>query len=173
MDSWINLKIFLGYDITYLNIWPFMCHTWFPTRKASKLTFIYFQLAGWWPCDCFQLASWKQTNISFEAFLGMYFDAGVVFVTNSSLLIRLAVAILWCVALLKQPINRFHTVWQNSQQALKVYYRASPVMWGQCFTCNPRVSSLIPGASDLKRLLIWMKIHGLPKNHNKDAQVRW
>ena len=34
------------------------------------------QLAGWWPFDCFQLAgwchspaSWKQTNISFEAFL--------------------------------------------------------------------------------------------------------
>ena len=28
--------------------------------------------------------------------LGMYFDAAVVFVTNSSLLLRLAVAILWC-----------------------------------------------------------------------------
>ena len=27
--------------------------------------------------------------------LGMYFDAAVVFVTNSSLLFRLAVAILW------------------------------------------------------------------------------
>ena len=104
--------------------------------------------------------------------LGMYFDAGVVFVTNSSLLIRLAAAILWCVALLKQPINRFHPVWQNSQQALKVYYRASPVVWGECFTCNPRVSCSIPGASDLKRLLIWMKIHGPPKNHNKDARVR-
>ena len=28
-------------------------------------------------------------------FLGMYFDAAVVFVTNSSLLFRLAMAILW------------------------------------------------------------------------------
>ena len=62
-----NLKIFLGHHINYLSIWPFMCHPWFPTRKASKLTFICFQLAGWWPCDCFQLAglchspaSWKQ-----------------------------------------------------------------------------------------------------------------
>ena len=71
-----DLKIFLGYDINYLSIWPFMGHPWFPTRKASKLTFACFQLAGWWPCDCFQLAgwchspaSWKQTNISFEAFL--------------------------------------------------------------------------------------------------------
>ena len=71
-----DLKIFLGYDINYLSIWPFMGHPWFPTRKASKLTFICFQLAGWWPCDCFQLAgwchspaSWKQTNISFEVFL--------------------------------------------------------------------------------------------------------
>jgi hypothetical protein len=38
----INLKIFLGYDINYLNIWPFMRHP----RKASKLTFVCFQLAG-------------------------------------------------------------------------------------------------------------------------------
>ena len=38
-----DLKIFLGYDINYLSIWPFMCHPWFPTRKASKLTFICFQ----------------------------------------------------------------------------------------------------------------------------------
>ena len=76
MDRRINLKIFLGYDINYLSIWPFMGHPWFPTRKASKLRFTCFQLAGWWPCDCFQIAgwchspaSWKQTNISFEAFL--------------------------------------------------------------------------------------------------------
>ena len=41
----INLKIFLGYNINYLSIWPFMCHPWFPTRKASKLTFVCFQLA--------------------------------------------------------------------------------------------------------------------------------
>ena len=26
MDIWINSKIFLGYDINYLSIWPFMCH---------------------------------------------------------------------------------------------------------------------------------------------------
>ena len=48
MDSWINLKIFLGYDINYLSIWPFMGHPWFPTRKASKLIFVCFQLAGEW-----------------------------------------------------------------------------------------------------------------------------
>ena len=36
-----DLKIFLGYDINYLSIWPFMCHPWFPTRKASKLFNIY------------------------------------------------------------------------------------------------------------------------------------
>ena len=46
MDRRINLKIFLGYDINYLSIWPFMRHPWFPTRKASKLTFVCFQLAG-------------------------------------------------------------------------------------------------------------------------------
>ena len=44
MDGRINLKIFLGYNINYLSIWPFMCHSWFPTRKASKLTFFCFQL---------------------------------------------------------------------------------------------------------------------------------
>ena len=26
-----------------LSIWPFMLHPWFPTRKASKLTFVCFQ----------------------------------------------------------------------------------------------------------------------------------
>ena len=40
----INLKILLGYNINYLSIWPIMRHPWFPTRKASKLTFICFQL---------------------------------------------------------------------------------------------------------------------------------
>ena len=67
-----DLKIFLGYDINSLSIWPFMGHPWFPTRKALKLRFTCFQLAWWWPCDCFHLAgwchspaSWKQTNISF------------------------------------------------------------------------------------------------------------
>ena len=28
----------------YLSTWPFMRHPWFPTRKASNLTFICFQL---------------------------------------------------------------------------------------------------------------------------------
>ena len=35
----INLNVFLGYDINYLSVWPFMRHLWFLTRKASKLTF--------------------------------------------------------------------------------------------------------------------------------------
>ena len=30
----------------------------------------------------------------------------------------------------------------------------------------------IPGASNLKKLLICMKIHGLPQDHNKDEWVR-
>ena len=41
-----------------------------------------------------------------------------------------------------------------------------------CWTCKPRVSGSIPGDSNLKKFLIWMKIHGLPQNLNKDAQVR-
>ena len=79
MDSRINLKIFLGHDINYpcyLSIWPFMHHPWFPTRKASKLIFVCFQLAGEWyyPAIWKQShghhpASWKQINVSFEAFL--------------------------------------------------------------------------------------------------------
>ena len=71
-----DLKIFLGYDINYLSIWPFMRHPWFPTRKASKLIFVCFQLAGEWhhPAIWKQShghhpASWKQVNLSFEAFL--------------------------------------------------------------------------------------------------------
>ena len=47
----INLKIFLGYNINYLSIWPFMCHPWFPTRKASKLTFVCFQLQLFSPIE--------------------------------------------------------------------------------------------------------------------------
>ena len=53
-----------------------MHQPWFPTRKASKLTFAFFQFAGWWSYLCFQLAwkchhqaNWKQANVSFEAFL--------------------------------------------------------------------------------------------------------
>ena len=40
----INLKIFSGYKINYLRIWPFTHHPWFSTRKASKLRFVCFQL---------------------------------------------------------------------------------------------------------------------------------
>ena len=39
-------------------------------------------------------------------------------------------------------------------------------------TCNPRISSSIPGARNLKKLLNWMKIHGHTQIHNKDAWVR-
>ena len=34
------------------------------------------------------------------------------------------------------------------------------------------ISGSIPGAGNLKKLFNWMKIHGLPQNHNKDARVR-
>ena len=64
-----DLKKFLGYDINYLSIWPFMCHPWFPTRKASKLSFICFQLQLSSPCNVFNTWCWKQVNLSFEAFL--------------------------------------------------------------------------------------------------------
>ena len=43
----------------------------------------------------------------------------------------------------------------------------------ECWTCNPRAIASIPSAGNLKKLLIWMKIHGLPQNHNKDTWVRW
>ena len=65
----INLKIFLGYHINYLSIWPFMCHPWFPTRKASKLTFVCFQHQVLNTMQGLNNWSWKQTNVSFEAFL--------------------------------------------------------------------------------------------------------
>ena len=65
----INLKIFLGEDINYLSIWPFMHHPWFPTTKASKLTFFCFQLQLFSPCNVFNTWCWKPTNVSFEAFL--------------------------------------------------------------------------------------------------------
>ena len=64
-----DLKIFLGYDINYLSIWPFMCHPWFPTRKASKLTFICFQHQVLNTLQGLDNWSWKQINVSFEAFL--------------------------------------------------------------------------------------------------------
>ena len=33
----INLKIFLGYHINYLSIWPLMCHPWFPTSTVIQV----------------------------------------------------------------------------------------------------------------------------------------
>ena len=65
----INLKIFLGYHINYLSIWPFMCHPWFPARKASKLTFFCFQLQVLNTMQGLKNWSWIQTNVSFEDFL--------------------------------------------------------------------------------------------------------
>ena len=55
--------------LCYLNIWPFMHHPWFPTRKSSKLTFVCFQLLLFSPCNVFNNWSWKQKNVSFEDFL--------------------------------------------------------------------------------------------------------
>ena len=65
----INLKIFLGYHISYRSIWPFMCHPWFPTRKASKWTFVCFHHQVLNTLQGLDNWSWKQTNVSFEAFL--------------------------------------------------------------------------------------------------------
>ena len=67
--GWINLKILPGCNIIYLSIWPFIRHPWFPTRKASKLTFICFQLQLLDTMQGLNNWSWKQTNVSFEAFL--------------------------------------------------------------------------------------------------------
>ena len=64
--GWINLKIFLGYDINYLSIWPFMCHPWFPTRKASKLTFVFFQHQV---LNTLQGQVCKPKNVSLEDFI--------------------------------------------------------------------------------------------------------
>ena len=61
----INLKIFLGHHIAYLSIWPFMCHPWFPTRKASKLTFVGFQHQVLNTLQGLDKWSWKQTNVGF------------------------------------------------------------------------------------------------------------
>ena len=59
----------MGHHINYLSIWLLMGHPWFPTRKVSKLTFIYFQLQLSSPCNVFNTWCWKQINVSFEAFL--------------------------------------------------------------------------------------------------------
>ena len=47
---------------------------------------------------------------------------------------------------------------------------------GERWTCDPRVSGSSPGTGNLKKLSIWMKIHGLPqkrealvKHKNTDA----
>ena len=63
-----DLKIFLGYDINYLSIWPLMRRPWFPTRKASKLTFVCFQLQLFSPCIVLNNWSWKRKNDTFETF---------------------------------------------------------------------------------------------------------
>ena len=44
-----------------------MCHPWFPTRKASKLTFICFQLQLLNTMQGLNIWSWKEKNASFEA----------------------------------------------------------------------------------------------------------
>ena len=63
----LNLKIFSEYDINYFkSIWPFMCHPWFHTRKASKLRFVCFQLQLFCPCIVFNNWSWTQINVSFK-----------------------------------------------------------------------------------------------------------
>ena len=56
-------------NINYLSIWPFMSHPWFPTRKASKLTFVGFQHQVLNTLQGLDNWSWKQINVSFEAFL--------------------------------------------------------------------------------------------------------
>ena len=69
-DLWSrDLKKILGYDINYLSIWPFMGHPWFPTRKASKLTLTCFQHQVLNTLQGLDNWSWKQVNLSFEAFL--------------------------------------------------------------------------------------------------------
>ena len=44
-----------------------MRHPWFPTRKASKLTFICFQLQLLNSMQGLNIWSWKEKNASFEA----------------------------------------------------------------------------------------------------------
>ena len=47
---------------------------------------------------------------------------------------------------------------QSRANYLCTYHRG-----GERWTCDPRVSGSSPGAGNLKKLLIWMKIHGLPQ----------
>ena len=46
---------------------------------------------------------------------------------------------------------------------IKLIVRSPPWCRGERWTCDPRVRGSIPGASNLKKLLTWMKIHGLPQ----------
>ena len=69
MDRPDNLKKILGHHINYLSNWPLMCHPWFLTRKASKLTFICFQHQVLNTLQGLDNWSWIQINVSFEAFL--------------------------------------------------------------------------------------------------------
>ena len=73
-----DLKKFLGYDINYLSIWPFIGHPWFPTRKASKLIFVCFQLAGEWHHP----ACWKQSHGHQPVFWTLYFFTKADFAQN-------------------------------------------------------------------------------------------
>ena len=65
----------------------------------------------------------------------------------------------------------FHNLHQILQK-LEIQLRSPSWCRGERWTCNPRVSGWISGAGNMKKLLIWMKIHGLPQNHNKDARER-
>ena len=84
MDSWDNPiypisdpdgqdrgLIFLeeNIDLLYLSNFAIMCYGWFPIRKALKLTFVCFQLQLFRTMQELKNWSWKQTNVSFQAFL--------------------------------------------------------------------------------------------------------
>ena len=64
----INLIFFLGYNIYFLSIWPFMSHPCFPTKKVSKVAFFILQQQN---SHCF--ISWlffisERKNPTFETF---------------------------------------------------------------------------------------------------------
>ena len=66
--------------------------------------------------------------------LGMYFDAAVVFVTNSSLLFRLAVAILCLIY-----ISRFDKIGRKKcpvSSVLNVYKMIHPLILPVAFICS-------------------------------------
>ena len=78
-----DLKIFLGYDINYLSIWPFMGHPWFPTRKASKLSFTCFQHQVLNTLQGLDNWSWKQTNVSFPVSWKHTYDSFEAFLVGN------------------------------------------------------------------------------------------